>query len=180
MQEKYDIEIDWRGFELHPETPPGGMTVADLLGAGRVAAMREHLTSFAAEFGITDMKTPPHLPNTRRSLALAEYARAQGQLEPYQMAAMNAHWRLERDLEDDAVLADLAREVGLDPTEALAAADSRAMLDRVDAMRDEASAVGVSGIPTFFVGDQRIVGCQPVEVLERALIKAGARTRLMD
>ena len=24
LQTDYFVEIDWRGFELHPETPPGG------------------------------------------------------------------------------------------------------------------------------------------------------------
>lgn len=175
MQDKYDIEIDWRGFELHPETPPGGMDVAVLLGASRAAAMQDHLHDFAKKFGITDMQTPVHLPNTRRALALAEHARAQGCLEPYRMAAMNAHWRQQLDLEDDSVLAELAREVGLDPVTAMAAVDSAEMQQRVDAMHDEASAAGVVSIPTFFIGEQRIIGCQPVELLERALLAAGAQ-----
>ncbi|MFH1807306.1 MAG: DsbA family protein [Pseudomonadota bacterium] len=173
----YDFEIDWRGFELHPETPPGGMSLGELFGSARIPAMHEHLQRFALGFGITDMNPPDHLPNTRRALALAEYARQQGCLEPFRVAAMNAHWRQQRNLEDDGVLMDLAREVGLDPVPALAAADSAPMLARVDAMRAEANAAGVRGIPTFFAGDLEIVGCQPVEVLQRALVAAGAQRR---
>jgi predicted DsbA family dithiol-disulfide isomerase len=180
LQKKYDFEIDWRGFELHPETPVGGMNVAELFGAQRIAAMQEHIKGFAQKFGINDMQSPPHLPNTRRAMAVAEYARSQGLLEPYRIAAMNAYWRKQLNLEDDTVLKNLAQEVGLDAEAALAATQDEAVLARVDALHTEANAAGVQGIPTFFIGAQRIVGCQPVEVIERALLAAGAQSRQAD
>ena len=46
--------------------------------------------------------------------------------------------------------------------------DDPAYQKRVDAMRDEASSKGVTGIPTFFINGARVVGCQPYEVLAEA------------
>lgn len=168
--------MDWRGFELHPETPPGGVTVAELVGEDRVESMRATLDAFAERFGV-QMGHPDHVPNTRRALALVEFARDRGALEPAWEAAMDAHWKDGLDLEHDDALREVARRAGLDPDAALAAADDPATLARVDALREEAQAAGVAGIPNFRIGDQRVVGCQPYEVLAEAVRKAGVKER---
>lgn len=107
---------------------------------------------FAASFGIMDMGHPTHMPNTRRALAAAEYARERGRLTPFRQLAMDAHWREGRDLEDPAVIAAVATAAGIDAEGATAAMDAPAYLARVAAVRAEADRAGVTGIPTFFLG----------------------------
>ena len=82
-----------------------------------------------------------------------------------------------KDLESDADLGQMAAAAGLDPGEALSAADDPAWLSRVDAKQADARAHGVTGIPTFFIGDQEVVGCQPYEVLAAAADRAGIPRR---
>jgi predicted DsbA family dithiol-disulfide isomerase len=108
---------------------------------------------------------------------VAEYARTQGGLHPFRAAAMAAHWRDGRDLEDRAVLAECALEAGLDPAAAVAAVDDPAMQARVAAMGREASRAGVTGIPTFLVGRRRVVGCQPYQVIAATAEAEGAVRR---
>jgi predicted DsbA family dithiol-disulfide isomerase len=48
------------------------------------------------------------------------------------------------------------------------------MQRRVGAMGRDAGRAGVTGIPTFLVGRQRIVGCQPYEVIAAAAEAEGA------
>ncbi len=140
--------------------------------------MRDRLLAFAREFGIEDMQQPPHVCNTRRMIALAEFARDRGKLDEVRALGMDAYWRHGRDLEDDAVLRDIAAAAGLDPDAAIAAASDPAYLDRIDARRREAEEIGVTGIPTFVIGNQGVVGCQPYEVLEQFVVEAGgARKR---
>jgi len=169
--------VDWRGYELHPDTPPGGVELARKFGPERVGPMREHLRRFAAGFGITDMQFRDRSPNTRRALALAEFARDQGQLDAFRALAMDAHWRRGLDLEREADLRALSGEAGLDPDSALAASRDARYLDRVDARRREAFERGVTGIPTFVVGERGIVGCQPYEVLSDFVEACGGRRR---
>ncbi len=176
MHKEFDVAVDWRGFELHPETPRGGMPIAALFGASRTAGMREHMRRFAAGFGIEDMGAPERIPNTRRALAMAEYAREQGRVDAFRDAAMDAHWRRGENLESEEDLRAVASRAGLDPEAAVAAADDAAHQARVDAIRAEASDKGVTGIPTFFVGDEVIVGCQPYEVLAAAVRRAQGRS----
>jgi predicted DsbA family dithiol-disulfide isomerase len=177
LQREYEVDLEWRGFELHPETPPGGQSLAERYGERRSAEMGEYLRRFAAAFGVEGMRIPQRTPNTRKALAVAEWARDQGKLHAFRRAAMNAHWREGRDLEDDAVLADLARGAGLDPERAVAAASDPVYVARVDAMGSEAARAGVTGIPTFFIGDRKVVGCQPYEVVAAQAEAAGALRR---
>ena len=139
--------------------------------------MKDHIERFAASFGITDVRFPAHLSNTRRPLAVAEYARDQGKLAAFRDAAMDAYWRTGQNLELDEVLAAVAVSVGLDPKAAVAAADDPAYQARIDDRRREAEDAGVTGIPTFLFGKHRVVGCQPYEVLAAAADAMGATRR---
>jgi predicted DsbA family dithiol-disulfide isomerase len=44
-------------------------------------------------------------------------------------------------------------------------------------MGREAAAAGVTGIPTFDVGGERVVGAQPYDVLAAAVERQGGRRR---
>jgi predicted DsbA family dithiol-disulfide isomerase len=136
--------------------------------------IREYMERFAASFGVHDMRPPDRLPNTRRALAVAEFARDSGKLDVFRDLAMQAHWEAGRDLENDRDLGELAAMAGLDPTAAIEAAGSDKYLRRVDDLREEACGMGITGIPTFIMRNQRVVGCQPYEVLADAARNAGA------
>jgi predicted DsbA family dithiol-disulfide isomerase len=140
--------------------------------------MQARLLEFAGSFGINDMKVRERSPNTRRALAIAEYARDQGKLERWRHLAMDAHWRRGLDLESDADLRALAAEAGLDPEESLAASRDDRYLSRIDEKRREAQEMGVTGIPTFVIGNQGVVGCQSYEVLAEFVESAGARKKV--
>jgi predicted DsbA family dithiol-disulfide isomerase len=177
LRDEFDLVVDWRGFPLHPRTPKGGLPLTALFAAERVPAVKEHMRQFAARFGVTGIVHPDRIPNTRRVLAMAEYARAQGKLDEFRRAGMEAHWRHGKDLESDDDLRAIAESVGLDGAAALAASDDQRYVAEVDRKLAEAAEHGVTGIPTFFIGDEVVVGCQPYEVLAAAADRAGAKRR---
>ncbi len=173
------MEVDWRGFELHPEVPAGGRPTTDLFGPEDLEQFEQYMSTFATSFGIhTPLRLGDHLPSSRAALAMTEYARAQGRLTPFREAVMEAYWTAGLNLEDPGQLGEQARLAGLDPDEARAAMDDELYLARVDELRDEAAGLGVTGIPTFFFGDAPpVVGCQPLVELARAAEGAGAQRR---
>jgi predicted DsbA family dithiol-disulfide isomerase len=177
LLQEFDLAVEWCGFELHPGTPKGGMPLSTLFPPARLPALRAQMQQFAARFGISAIDQPDHIPNSRRALAIAEWARDRGQLDAFRESAMVAHWREARNLENDDDLRAIAARVGLDPDQALAAADDPAILARVDRRQIDARQHGVTGIPTFFIGEEEVVGCQPYEVLAAAARRAGARPR---
>ncbi len=139
--------------------------------------MRSRLQAFAQSFGVTGMGSPERLPNTRRALAMAEYARDHDRLDAFREGAMRAHWQENRNLENEADLRAVALGAGLEPDAALAASHDTRFLARVDSAREEANDRGVTGIPTFFFEGIPVVGCQPYEQLEAAARAAGAARR---
>ncbi len=163
--------MDWRGFELHPETKPGGISVEELLGAKRTKDFFAYLERFAADFDVP-VESPKRVPNTRRSLAMTEYARDLGKLEAFRDAVMEAHWLKGKNIESDGDLGELAKMVGLNSNDALSAADDPIFIGRVSAARDEAHSRKVTVLPTFIMGDFKVVGCQPYENVLKKVEKA--------
>lgn len=170
LQDTFDVEIEWRGFQLHPEIPPGGADLGALFGRERAARMRDRVRTFGAELGV-ELSPPAHAPSTLKPLAVTEYARDHGALQAFRDATMDAYWRDGRDIEDDAALAALAAAAGLDATEAVSAGTDPAYVSRVEAMRHAASDELVTGIPTLFFptphGSFPVVGCQAWDTYER-------------
>lgn len=142
--------------------------------------MHGRLQDMAAEHGAPPMVLSDWVPNTRRALAIAEWARGQNALHPFREAVMDAYWHDGRNIEADDVLQELATSVGLDPIVALKAADEPAVLERIEQTRRESMDRGVTGIPTVFVGQQVLVGCQSYDRFRRLAVQAGARARSHD
>jgi predicted DsbA family dithiol-disulfide isomerase len=153
------------------------MPLDEMFGADRVRKMRPYLVDFAKAQGVSGMVVPAHKPNTRKALALAEWARGQGRLHEVRTGLMDAYWREGLDLEDEAVLARVAVAAGLDGPSALRGSRGPEILGRVAAMGREAASAGVTGIPTFDIGEERVVGAQPYPVLAEAVVRQGGRRR---
>jgi predicted DsbA family dithiol-disulfide isomerase len=148
----------------------------EYFGRERLAGMHEHLVKLAAHYGIHDFTPRERMPNTRRALALAEVAREERKLEAYRNRAMDAHWRDGMNLEDDGDLRSIARDAGL-PDDAVVRSKSDRYLARIDNVRQEASELGVTGIPTFVVGRYGLSGAQPYEAFVRFAEAAGVEKR---
>lgn len=192
MITKYAIDFEWRGFELHPEIPEGGLDIDRIFPKGKVDAMNARLAEVARGLGV-HFDPRPHAPSTKPALAISEFARRQGKLDAWRELAMDAHWAHGLDLEDRTVLATLAQRAGLDSGAAVAFLDDPAVPELLHQRRVEAQRWGVTGIPTWSLlpsgwnpGDPvpsqgprpvRVVGCQPWEHVEQAAHLAGARSR---
>ena len=175
--DEWELELDWRGFELHPETPLGGMRLDERFPPERLAVMAEYMKDFAAQFGVDGFRPRERIPNTRRALALAEVAREEGKLDAFRTRAMEAHWRDGMDLENDGDLRAIARDAGLPDDAVERSKNDPKYMGRVDALRAEANAIGVDGIPTFVAGRYGVAGCQPYEALAQLAERAGATRR---
>jgi predicted DsbA family dithiol-disulfide isomerase len=177
LQREYDVRLDWRGFELRPDTPPEGANMSSRFPAARLSQMRAHMRGVAERAGIHEMGDPERIPNTRRALAMAEYARDQGKLDAFRIAAMDAYWLHDKDLGSAADLAAIASGVGLNGKAALLASLEQGYLDRVLQHRRDGEAMGVDGIPTSFLEGGVVVGAAPYEHFVALAQRAGAKLR---
>jgi predicted DsbA family dithiol-disulfide isomerase len=80
-----------------------------------------------------------------------------------------------RDISQPAVLLEIVEEVGLPAAGAREVLEKRTFKAAVDADWELSRRYGVTGVPTFVVGREGVVGAQPYEALEALVLKAGTR-----
>jgi Predicted dithiol-disulfide isomerase involved in polyketide biosynthesis len=82
-------------------------------------------------------------------------------------AIFAALWTEGRDIGSEAVLTDLAGDVGIDPDEISAALDDETLRDELTDAFVAAQQAGVTGVPTFAYGGHAARGAVPPEHLQR-------------
>jgi 2-hydroxychromene-2-carboxylate isomerase len=146
---------------VHPVLFAGLLNAHGTIGPAEVPAKRRYLfrdvMREAARRGLPFTGPPGHpfnpLPALRMCTALADEA-ARGALL---VAFTCATWERGADLMDEATLAGLADEIGLDGAGLLAAAQTPAVKQALADATAQAVADGVFGVPTFRVdGDDEL------------------------
>ena len=180
----HPFEIEWHPFQLNPDMPPGGMDRREYLETkfgGRENAVRFYaqIDEAAKAAGLDlDFGGIARTPSTLDAHRMIHWAGLEGRQTPMVDALFRAYFKEGRDIGDHTVLLDLAEAAGLDRamTERLLTSDA----DREDirARDAHARARGVSGVPTFVVGQQHVVpGAQPVALWEQVIGELVAQSK---
>ena len=118
------------------------------------------------------------IPSTRRAHEAAEYARAQGRLEPFQAAILRRYWSEGQDLWQWDTLRAAGVEAGLDPDALQRAVEEGRYRQLVEASVREAQEMGIRAVPTFILGDRlAIQGAHEYPSFQRAMQQLGAKPR---
>lgn len=174
LQHEFDFEVQWRGFQIHPEWPAEGLPAEQYyrsMDERRRKAAWQMIESMAAEAGL-EMRPPSVLANSYVALAAQEFAIEQGRADAFEERVYRAYFHDQANIGDRGVLRELAQEVGLDT-----AALDRALAEDRYAMRLKNTALvahqrGISGVPTFIIGDYPLVGAQDPDVMRQVLQRA--------
>jgi predicted DsbA family dithiol-disulfide isomerase len=174
LQPEFDLQIQWRGFQIHPEWPSEGVPAENFyraMGEERRKSAWRMIESMAAEAGL-EMRPPAVLANSYLALEAQEFAIEQGRADDFEQRVFRAYFHDQANIGDRGVLLELARDAGLDAAQL----DQALAQDRY-AMRLKNAALvahqrGVSGVPTFFIGESLLVGAQSTEVWRQVLQRA--------
>src|SRR5712691_7953205 len=152
-----------------------GRALADLF-AGRSAEQRK--TMHAQMKARMDGEGLPygertHTYNSRLSQELGKWADTQPGGEAFHDAMFRAYFVDARDISNTDVLLEIVRQVGLSVDGAREVLEKRTFKAAVDADWKLSREYGITGVPTFVVGQRGVVGAQPYEVLEQ-LVKESA------
>ena len=118
------------------------------------------------------MKLPTVSPYPYTNLAFQglEFAKDQGKGDEYNDAVFRAFFQQSRDIGRMNVLADIAKEVGLDPEQFRAAPEQGAYRDRVQQLLQTAyERIRVTAVPTMIIGRQRLEGLYPAETMRQVI-----------
>jgi len=171
LKPEFGFAIEWKGFQIHPEWPAGGIASAEYR-RGMDPETRRMMWARIAALGETvglEMKSPELLANSRLALEAAEFAKACGKAEDFEERVFRAYFNENLNIGSQGVLGELAAEVGLDRDDLNLALESNRYRS---CLHDNALAAherGVDGVPTFFVGDYPLVGAQSEQVMRQIL-----------
>jgi 2-hydroxychromene-2-carboxylate isomerase len=70
---------------------------------------------------------------------------------PFARAVFEIYWGEDKDISQDAVLTEVCKRVGVDPTRFLAGIGEQAIKDQLKANTDEVMSRGGFGSPTIFI-----------------------------
>lgn len=159
LQQKYEIELRYTAFPLHPETPEEGMELSELF-AGREAlieVMQTKLTLAAAIEGLPLTKRT-RTYNSRLAQELGKWAESQGAGDPFHRAVYRAFFvdGINIALVDELI--HIAGSVGLHADEARTALLSRRFAAAVDADWQRSREMKITAVPTHIYEGKRLAG----------------------
>lgn len=162
------MQVKWVHFPLHPDTPAEGKTLEALFAgrgfdvAKKQAEMRARMQAEGLPYGNRTMTF-----NSRLAQELGCWAETQPGGEAIHDALFKAYFVDGRNIGDKDVLLDVVKSIGLPEEEASTVLEKRTFKAAVDADWEKSRRYGVTGVPTFVIGQNGVVGAQPYEVLEQ-------------
>ncbi len=168
LRKEHGVQVKFLHFPLHPDTPQAGKSLAELF-AGRgydidkmQAQMRARMAAEGLPYGERKMTF-----NSRLAQELGKWADSQPGGDAIHDALFRAYFVDGKNIGDLDELVKIAESVGLPGDQAREVIEKRTHKAAVDADWEKSRQYGVTGVPTFVVGDRGVVGAQPYEALER-------------
>jgi len=165
-----DVEVAWLPFELRPRPSEQ----LDPLNDPSKLAMWDGAIKPRIEAWGVNMKLPNVSPHPYTDLAHEGYhfAKEHGKAKAYNDRVYKAFFQEDQNIGDIDVLTALAKEAGLDEQAFKEALSSRTYQDvQRKALQHAYEEAGITAVPTFIIGNERIAGAAAREVFEQVIEK---------
>jgi len=178
LRENFEIEVQWRAFPLHPETPEAGLLMKEVYAARIIDISQAiaRLKKVAEELGLP-LGERKKTYNSRRAQELGKWAESRGKGDEFHDAVFRAYFADGKNIARTTVLAAIVKGMELSEKEVREVLKKRTFQDAVDSDWELAYQLGISSVPTFVVDDEAVVGAQPYEVLEQFLLEKGVKRK---
>jgi len=167
LRANYQIEVRFVHFPLHPDTPEEGMTLEELFAERNIdiPAAKDRMIQLMAEeclpYGDRSMTY-----NSRLAQEMAKWAETQKTEGNVHDALFQAYFVENVNLAKINNLIVIAEQIGLPASKTEKVLVERQFREAVDADWKRSRELGITGVPTFVVGNQGLVGAQSYEQLE--------------
>jgi predicted DsbA family dithiol-disulfide isomerase len=168
LSQEFELEVQWVYFPLHPDTPKEGLLLSELF-AGRnfdLEASHARLKGLMTAEGL-QFNQRTHTFNSRLAQELAKA------FDAVRDPLYKAYFEQARNIGDLEVLVDIGQSVGISERAARTVLTERTFKEAVDADWERARRYGITGVPSFVAGKQKLTGAQPYEVLKQLVIQGG-------
>jgi len=179
LRKNFEIEVRWRAFPLHPETPDSGLPIREIFAARMIDIPKamDRLKRVANELGLP-LGERKKTYNSRRAQELSKWAESKGKGDEFHDAVFRAYFADTKNIARATVLAAIIKGIGLSEKEFRDVLKKRTFRDAVDSDWELAHQLRISSVPTFVIDDEAVVGAQPYEILEQFLLDKGVKRRM--
>jgi len=182
FENKDEIEIEWKSFQLNPDLETDtsiniDQYLADVKGwtIDHARDLNAHVTQMAAEAGLTYNFDKAVVANSFKAHRFSHLAKKNGLGIEAEEQLFKAYFTDGKNIDDLNTLVNLGKQIGLDTAEVRQALESNAYADDVKHDIAEAQHLGIQGVPFFVMNNKYAVsGAQAVPVFEQTLQKAYA------
>jgi predicted DsbA family dithiol-disulfide isomerase len=178
LGEHYNLKVERRFLEIHPDTPSEGMPISELgYPPEQWRQMMGNLSRMAVEENIP-LAEREITTNSHKALLLAEAAKEEG-IEVF--CALNeklfaTFFGEGRNIGDDSVLRSLAEEAGVSPDIVSRAWSDPSYEEMLSMNQAVAAQLGIRGVPSFVIGKRILQGAVPTEMLLEAARESSTST----
>lgn len=176
-----DVQVRWRPFFLNPWVPREGISRDKYLTTkfGSVEAYGKIAGRVVDTAAAEGLEYHPgkvkRQPNTIDCHRLIHWADASGKSAAMKQRLMELYFRDGGDLTDREVLVQAAADCGLDADSIRQRLGTDEDVELISEQAQSAAQAGVSGVPTFILGNKYgISGAQPAEQLAAAIRQVAA------
>jgi len=179
LKREYEIAIRWRAFPLHPDTPEEGLLIEKLFAdyPVDVKKMMGKLRKKAEDLGLPFGEREKTY-NSRLSQELGLWAESKKKGDAFHNAVFRAYFADGKNISKMPVLLDLAESAGLPREEAASVLATRAFKAAVDEDWALAREKSITAVPTFVMKQDKLVGAQPYDMLEKLMTANKIKKRI--
>lgn len=180
FEDKENIEVVWKSFQLDPTIPEvANESQEDYLmkrkgmGSEQVRGMLANVTEMAKQAGLEYHLDKSVMANSQKAHQLIQFAKTKNLGNEMEERLFRAFFTEGKNIADVEILAQLGQDIGLDESELRAAFTDEKYKYLVSQDIQEAQNIGVKGVP-FFVFDRKygISGAQPPRAFLETLTKS--------
>jgi predicted DsbA family dithiol-disulfide isomerase len=178
------IEVEWKSFQIDPAMPEVPkyqddmyMFVADRKGMSYEQSKKRHeeLIHYAKSVGLNYNLDKALVTNSMKGHRIIQFAKTKGLGEKAEETLFYAYFTQGKNLNDEATLIQLGKEIGLTENDVNMALTDPLYVQKVENDTHEAQTLGAKGVPFFAVNRKyAIAGAQQPDDILQTLEKSFA------
>lgn len=168
LAREFDIHIEWKGIEIHPEIPPQGLKRAKTL---RLKQTLQNISEMSEKDDV-QIKLPEIVANSRLALEASEFAKTKSKFTEFHAGIYEAYFQDGENIGSKDTILKIGGKSGLKTEELEECLNGRTMLIKIEENGQEAERSLVLGVPTFLLGGFPIHGVQSLETFRNIITRA--------
>ena len=168
VAKEFDMNVEWKGIEIHPEIPPQGIKRSKTL---RFKQILQNISEMSEEDGV-QIRLPEIVANSRLALEASEFAKTRDKFTVFHTGVYEEYFQGGENIGMRDTILKIGERSGLKTSELEECLNGRTSLKKIEEHKQEAEKSLVLGVPTFLFGKFPLYGVQSLETFRNVLNRA--------